>query len=362
MGKDARVYLRMPGAKKGSSRGRPEIDRVRLREILVEGLPGGAVQWGRKVVRCEEVDEEEEEGEKKGRWTIRFADNTTAGPFGLVVGADGAWSRIRPLLNDAKPFYTGLSGLDMVIKDVAEREDLKDIDALVNRGSCFAFGEGRGLSLQQRGDGGLVVYAWFAKDETWARGNGANDKGFDASDVIAVEKLLEEEFGGWGDIFKRALKSTEPKGKIARGLSVLPIGHHWPARPGLTLIGDAAHLMTPFAGEGVNLAMTDAMKLADAIGDSTRMGGHGKILGNCVRAFEVEMFERAGAVARLSNGQMELMFFSEEGRGSPTHPGGPEGTVDRWVWNAVVWDLPWWVRWVVPVWLVRWVLRVVFWW
>jgi 2-polyprenyl-6-methoxyphenol hydroxylase-like FAD-dependent oxidoreductase len=48
-------------------------------------------------------------------------------------------------------------------------------------------------------------------------------------------------------------------------LFMLPIEHTWISRPRVTLIGDAAHLMTPFAGEGVSVTMLDALGLAESI-------------------------------------------------------------------------------------------------
>jgi 2-polyprenyl-6-methoxyphenol hydroxylase and related FAD-dependent oxidoreductases len=102
-----------------------------------------------------------------------------------------------------------------------------------------------------------------------------------------------------------------------RPLYTLPIGVSWEHKPNATLIGDAAHLMCPWAGEGVNLAMWDSLLLAHAIIKAYSVSKNGNssfqaVLDPLMKEFEEEMFVRTGEKAEetYSNGQM---LFGEDG-------------------------------------------------
>ncbi|KAJ2970333.1 hypothetical protein NQ176_g8237 [Zarea fungicola] len=92
---------------RGIDTGRPEIDRSQLRKIFLDALGPEAIQWGKTVVQV-----------KNG--TIYFTDGAESG-FDLVVGADGAWSKVRTALTYIPPFYSGVSGLQLWISDINAR-------------------------------------------------------------------------------------------------------------------------------------------------------------------------------------------------------------------------------------------------
>ena len=287
--KNFKSYIQEKGARnREESHGSSEIDRSKLREILLASVPSDTIRWGCKL---ESVGED---------GTLHFEHGTESG-FGLVVGADGAWSKIRPVLVDVKPYYAGIGGFCFQISEPERR--FPDLYKAVNRGSVFAFDDGKGVMPQQLGDGSLNLYGFFRRDEDWM------DKcGYDPSkDVEAVRKDIGEMLEGWNPTLKKYPLVADEDSLVPRNLYMLPDGHKWVHRRGFTLIGDAAHLMTPFAGAGANAAMKDALNSGRAITKAIAIGNTETVDEN-VKISEEEMFERAGRISWETERNMKGFF------------------------------------------------------
>jgi len=329
--KNLKKYIYMGGATKETSRGRPEIDREKLRKILYEALPHGVIRWGS---RLRSVDEDR---------ILRFDHGAETG-FDLIVGADGAWSKVRPLLSKVEPYYSGIGGIQSLVNDAEKQHP--DLYKLVNRGSVFCYSDGKSLNAQQLGDGTITVGSWTRRAEDWQK-----TCGYDVHDGKQVKMALLDEFKDWSPQLVQFIRLADEQHLVSRSLYMLPSGHRWSHRPGFTLIGDSAHLMSPFAGEGVNLAMADALKLAQVL-TASRKSEMDDAMDKAVKVFEEEMFSRAGIIAEVSKGNMEDMLFSS---------GANPSTVTRFVRRIIVGHIPW-LEWLLPLWIVKLALRLFFRW
>ena len=276
---------------------RPEVDRIKLRGLLLDSLPAGLIRWGHKVRSISPSSHDSGMHDI----CIETATGTQTETFDLVVGADGAWSKVRPLLSDIKPQYSAISCLDTRIRSVDSLHP--GISKLVGQGAYLAFSDKKGIVAQRNGDGSIRTYIMLKKSETWLK-----DVGVDWSDAhVAKTFLLEEEYKDWSDELKNFIIHADPD-VVARPFYMLPTDFSWTSKRGLTLLGDAAHLMTPFAGEGVNLAMLDALDLSRAI-VSANTGETGNA-GFCdgVEEFEKTMLERSHEKMEETWRNLELFF------------------------------------------------------
>ena len=273
---------KMNGVEAGPVRNKPEIDRITLRNIILDSIDPASIQWGKKLVRVEANETSTE------KYTLYFTDGREDG-FDLVVGADGAWSKVRLLLIDQLPIYSGITLLDMKAEEVSTKKQW--LQSFTGSGSCFMFDEGRALICQRNGNDSIRVYAAVRQPEMWV-----NDCGIDWEQPgLARKDFTERYFEDCHEDLKRVIAIEASDGLTTRPLFMLPVGFRWAPRAGVTLLGDAAHLMTPFAGVGVNVALADALSLARAVvkrKDALNINPK-RSLAEALQEYEGPMFERA---------------------------------------------------------------------
>jgi 2-polyprenyl-6-methoxyphenol hydroxylase-like FAD-dependent oxidoreductase len=268
---------------------RPEIDRSVLRDLLLASLPASTVAWGHRLTAVERED--------NGDFALAFADGSVASAE-LLVGADGAWSRVRPLLSPAVPEYVGITYLELELKDVAAR--YPKLARLVGSGSLFAASDNK--SLGGHGGDHLHLGAALRAPKDWI-----GTCGVDWTDPAAARAALLAEFADWSDGLKDLIRHCDDR-ITPRLIHALPTGHAWTRVPGVTLLGDAAHLMSPFAGEGANAAMLDAAVLARFLLE------HEGDVDTALTRYENDMFPRAAEAARQSAFGLDMIFNADAPR------------------------------------------------
>jgi 2-polyprenyl-6-methoxyphenol hydroxylase-like FAD-dependent oxidoreductase len=246
---------------------RPEVLRGELRRILLDSLPEGTVQWGRKVTSVRSLG--------GGRHEVAFADGSSV-TSGLLVGADGAWSRVRPLVSDASPAYFGTSIVETHLFDADARHPASA--KAVGAGSMSALMPGKGIGAHREPGGVLHAYVQLTRPLSWF-------EAIDFGDPEAAKAAIAAPFEGWARELVALIVDSDTA-LVLRPLHTLPPGHRWPRVPGVTLLGDAAHLMPP-SGEGANLAMLDGAELGEAI------AAHPGDLEAALAAYEEPMFVRS---------------------------------------------------------------------
>jgi 2-polyprenyl-6-methoxyphenol hydroxylase-like FAD-dependent oxidoreductase len=264
-----------------TSRDRPEVDRTNLRDLLLDAVDPESIQWNKKLLRVE-VNED-----SKSKYDLHFADGTAKG-FDLVIGADGAWSKVRPLVTSEMPYYSGITMVDIQAHNVSQSKPW--LNKFIGQGSFFMFDEGRAIIGQQNSFDRTRIYVAVRQPESWMTDCGINWEDPES----ARRELAEGYFGDCHEDLKRVITDEATDGLRVWKLYMLPVGTHWKPRSGVTLLGDAAHLMTPFAGVGVNVAMADAASLAQELlkMKDTLEAGEQSALDDAVKSYEEGMFVR----------------------------------------------------------------------
>lgn len=271
---------------------RAEIDRGSLRELLLDSLEVGTVRWGSKVIAVRPVDGQ------LGRHEVDLSDGSRLSTD-LLVGADGAWSKVRPLLSDATPEYSGISFIEVDLDNADV--DHPEQSAVMGEGMLFALGGSTGILGHKESDGSLHVYAGHRAPENWV-------DTIDFTDIDAAKTAVLELLDGWGEALRGMINHAD-SAPIPRRIHALPVGHSWDRTPGVTLLGDAAHVMSPFGGEGANLAMYDGAELA------LSLANHPGDVESALARYEAAMFSRSAESAQGSADNLEMIFAPDAPRG-----------------------------------------------
>ncbi|KAL6918502.1 hypothetical protein ACHAP8_009905 [Fusarium lateritium] len=300
---------------------RPEIDRQQLRQILLNSIPAERIRWGKIT---DAVEPNENSGSKGAHnYTLRFRDGSTETGFRMIVGADGAWSKVRSLITDAKPQYSGKAFIEGRISPSNPAYQLAE--QMAGKGTAMAMSAKATLAVQQMSDSSYRMYMGLLGPESLTLPGGD-------ADPADMEKARNTMLGpggffeSWTEELRTLIGAAEvpwrpwPLYRLDKNLfSETNSQHRWTRAPGVVLLGDAAHLATP-NGEGVNQAMYDSLVLFDqilaevgAVQEGTyNQEADAEALERAIVAYEKEMKPRAYEHIQSSI-DMETLMYNDNG-------------------------------------------------
>jgi 2-polyprenyl-6-methoxyphenol hydroxylase-like FAD-dependent oxidoreductase len=295
---------------------RPEIARNDLIHLLISSIPEQSVKWNHKLLSCHSL----EEG-NSGRFQLLFSHlpNTVDRKafekeevFDFVIGADGAWSKTRLLLTNEKPHFSTVSGITLTIPSISTA--YPELAAMIGNGSFYASGDQKAVIVQRGSLDSARVYCMLsAPSESYLMTSGLSSL---TSFPARLKKVLLETdglFANWGEGTKSLIAAGCDSGVqiTANPLFMLPINFSWQHVSGATVIGDAAHLMTPFAGEGVNCAMLDALKLSRALVSTVKGGVAVEDVDEQLKIYERAMWKRMKPVSQETWDNLQVIFAED---------------------------------------------------
>ena len=266
---------------------RPEIERGPLRDLLLDSLKPGTVQWDYKL------ESAESKGEKV---SLQFANGQTA-LADIAIGSDGANSRLRELVTSIRPEYVGVSLVEGLVP--AAKHAIPELWDLLGGVALIALGGERTIGMGTKPEGSVLFYAGVKTDDPAAKQS--------LEEAISPDQRVRwfrTNFKGWSDLWEPLFR--EAVLMVWRPLLVCPMDQHWTPKANVTLIGDAAHVMPPYAGEGVNMAMLDALVLSKFLLSKATPG-------DAIAAYEAEMFARMRSMTADTMVNTE-MFYAPDAR------------------------------------------------
>ncbi len=267
---------------------RPEIDRAPFRNLLIQSLKPNTIVWNSQFVSMEKHE---------SGWQLHFKNGDTL-YADIVIGADGSNSKIRSFITDIKPIYSGITIIEGNVYHA--EKNAPRLWKLVNDGKIFAFGDEKSLIISAKGEGSLSFYTGCKVAENWVE-----ESHIDFNNKEQVFSWFKTAFGSWNEVYQELFASDE-MWFVPRPQYHFPFDQTWTSLPNLTMIGDAAHRMPPYAGEGVNMALQDVFELAECL-----MSNNFSDILTAIEHYEKQMQKRASEVTQMTLKSTDMLHSDD---------------------------------------------------
>ncbi|KAH6995943.1 hypothetical protein BKA56DRAFT_570315 [Ilyonectria sp. MPI-CAGE-AT-0026] len=311
------------------SRDMCSISRWKLREALLHGADE-FVKFGKVFSSYEEIKEEE------GGVRVRFDDGDEI-ECDVLVGADGAGSKVRKqLLPSSSRTASGLTVIYFKAPFTPETEAM-----IPWKSGCVAMTPRRSMVVayykdRQKPYGPYDLQNIDPADSFLMFGMGCYTDEFvnqnKHPDEMTPEELKDECLArakDWNPLLRALIALSVPNSVFVSHVKTQdPIGPWETGR--VTLLGDAAHSMTPYLGKGASSAIIDAMSLADALKSQSKQGQEISLTAR-ISTYEKDMLKHGFEAARQS---MMAQKFSFNAGDTPWK---------SWWRNLALKALDWWI-------------------